>query len=144
MIHWNFQLNQFSHLKKSLKNLTPLIFLGFLWLSPWKKHTESPLCLHCNAPETIEHYLLFCRRYTTNRGKLITSLTKLGVPINLQNLLGGGEFPSHLQINITAALEVYLRESGQLYGLSQEWPYHQEGPMINTKHPYLPPEEAMK
>ena len=81
--------------------------------------TESPLCPQCRTPETISHYLLYCRRFAHCRNKLFSTIISLGIlTINKKILLGGGNFPESQQIKIAKALENYLKESGRLYGLA--------------------------
>ena len=38
------------------------------------KATDSPLCRRCRCPETVEHFLLHCQKYTTERHDLRQSL----------------------------------------------------------------------
>jgi len=40
---------------------------------------DSPLCSHCRAPETVEHYLLHCSRFSTQRSALRARLKR---PLN--------------------------------------------------------------
>ena len=80
---------------------------------------DSPLCSQCGIPETVSHYLLYCRSFSQSRNKLTSSLQKLGInTINKKILLGGGDLPQGLQFQIAKILETFLRESKRLYGLS--------------------------
>jgi ribonuclease HI len=50
-------------------------------------HVESPNCLACSCPETVEHYLLYCRRYTAQRNKLRASVFSASLPFHIRTLL---------------------------------------------------------
>ena len=118
--HWPWAYHKCRPIETAIARLR----IGHIELNDFlhrKDQAPSPLCTHCNVPETIEHYLLHCRRYTRSRRKLATTLRREGVAtINLQNLLGGGDYTSHQHTQITAALGIFLRESGRLYGLVHE------------------------
>ena len=47
---------------------------------------DSPKCVHCDERESVEHYLLLCRRYTKERTQLRRELGR--TPLNLITLLG--------------------------------------------------------
>uniref|UniRef100_A0A6M2CU45 Putative tick transposon n=1 Tax=Rhipicephalus microplus TaxID=6941 RepID=A0A6M2CU45_RHIMP len=51
----------------------------------------SPLCIFCNEIETIEHFFLFCRRYSYQRKKFLEApLDNLGIQVNVPVLLSFG------------------------------------------------------
>jgi len=50
------------------------------------KAIDSRNCLRCNEPETVEHYLLRCRRYQDERNRLREEIGRR--PFNLTTLLG--------------------------------------------------------
>ena len=43
----------------------------------WKLGVSSPLCLHCNEPETVSHFLLTCDKYDQHRQILFNKLSLL-------------------------------------------------------------------
>lgn len=53
----------------------------------WCKRAISPNCDLCGCPETVEHYLLICRRYNRPRASLATALKKTKQPLSLSSLL---------------------------------------------------------
>ena len=116
--HWPWA----NHKCRPIETAITRLRLGHVELNEFLHRThqrDSPTCTDCDTPETVEHYLLHCRRFTGSRQKLITALNKIGIIIiNIVNLLGGGEFSDHQQSRITEALGIYLRESGRLHGLN--------------------------
>lgn len=83
------------------------------------RQADSPLCQICRTPETIDHYLLTCRRYTPFRQSLYTSLNENGITgITKKTLLGGGNYDLQKQKIIIEAVGTYLKERGRLYGFS--------------------------
>ncbi|KAI0372153.1 hypothetical protein BV20DRAFT_940140, partial [Pilatotrama ljubarskyi] len=47
---------------------------------------SSPLCASCHVPETVDHYLRTCRRFSEPRHALRRSLGKK--PLTLKHVLG--------------------------------------------------------
>ena len=48
---------------------------------------EEAMCNICNTPETVEHFLLHCSKFTDERLCLLQKATEIGVTPNLYNLL---------------------------------------------------------
>ena len=78
------------------------------------KLCDSPLCA-CGSPETIEHLLLHCPQHALARVNLSNTLTRLNIPVTLQNLLGGGPYPSLIQNLIVDALAAFLSATNTLH-----------------------------
>lgn len=47
---------------------------------------DSPLCRKCGVPETIQHFILNCRRYCEQRAKLRESLAAKHLPFRLSDM----------------------------------------------------------
>ena len=77
---------------------------------------DTSLCI-CGVNDTIEHFLLQCRRYRRERGELEQQLQKICVPLTLRNLLGGGDFSDHIQYKIINATAQYLVETKRITNL---------------------------
>ena len=77
---------------------------------------SSPSCV-CGLSETIYHIMLQCSKYNQERSELLTKLAQIDVPLNLVNLLGGGDFSCSTQRAIVEHVGVYLRKIGKLYRL---------------------------
>ena len=55
--------------------------------------SNTPLCTSCNIDETVEHFLLHCKKYNSERKILIEKLNKLGISnLTLENILSGFNF----------------------------------------------------
>ena len=81
--------------------------------------SDTPLCQTCNTPETVDHYLLTCRRYAQNRRKLSNCLQEKGISsISKKILLGGGNYKPTEQKLITEAVGTYLKKTRRLNGMS--------------------------
>lgn len=48
---------------------------------------DSPHCETCEQPETTEHYLLLCRKYSADRQHMLASLRKLKIPRTTHDIL---------------------------------------------------------
>lgn len=53
----------------------------------WTGHRASNRCLKCKSPETVHHYIMACRRYTSLRSKLARKLAENGIAFTLSNAL---------------------------------------------------------
>ena len=75
----------------------------------WKiRACDSALCSHCVSPESVSHFLLHCRRYTSQRRKM---RYKVGVAAtSVPRLLSDAEVIPHTlrYIAETARFEKYL------------------------------------
>ena len=79
---------------------------------------DSPLCETCREPETVEHFLLKCRRYSYQRTRLETALNRLKITNpRISTLLGGGEHSPEEKVQITKAVGKFLKETGRLESL---------------------------
>ena len=74
---------------------------------------DSPLCAHCNVPETVSHFLLVCSHYDEARRVLRGKFQSLSVPLTLPNLLGCGEDSVALRRQLLRALCAYLVATGR-------------------------------
>ena len=54
---------------------------------------DSPDCAHCGVPETVDHYLLTCRRFTEQRARL---RSKIRCKLTVANLIGSKPPAAHL------------------------------------------------
>ena len=80
-------------------------------------HNENPNCNNCNTPETVEHYLMACRKYNQHRRKLFMALNKEGIQnINMRTLLGGSQTTQDKQKSIAEHLRTYIKESQRMNG----------------------------
>ena len=75
---------------------------------------DTPQCWFCVSVETIDHFLLSCPHYVSERLILQSTLHSLNVPFTLINLLGGGPYDSSIQSLIVSAVAVFLFDSGRL------------------------------
>ncbi|KDQ09212.1 hypothetical protein BOTBODRAFT_117520, partial [Botryobasidium botryosum FD-172 SS1] len=71
---------------------------------------DSPLCTHCRAPETVEHYLLHCSRYNAQRSRLRTCLKR---PLNSLHALLANSRGIHATVQ-------YVRDTNRLKHYSPE------------------------
>ena len=79
-------------------------------------HDEN--CSHCNVPESVQHFLIYCGKYQDIRGKLRTSLRQLGVTsFTVKILLGGGDFTKDTQKQIMDVVGKFLLETGVIDNL---------------------------
>ena len=69
------------------------------------------------AQETIYHIFLECPNYNHHRLVLQSQIKDLNVPLNMRNLLGGGEFDFKIQIEIVEIVSNYLFRIRKLYTL---------------------------
>ena len=78
----------------------------------------SNLCQECRAPETIEHFLLYCQKYDFERANLLHQLRKHNVfDLSVKTLLGAmGGSAQHYnkRRSIYAALSTFLLATGRL------------------------------
>lgn len=77
----------------------------------------SPLCHFCNAFETIDHYLLDCRRFSSLRKRTLQiAMRQLGLPLNTPELLSfGASVLGHSHRNVCIAIEKFLVESNRFH-----------------------------
>lgn len=84
------------------------------------KKADSSYCSYCNTEETIEHYLLECKKYDQPRNAfqwtIVTILKKIP-DFTLKLLLGGEDLQPSANTQITKALAIYLRATGRLEDL---------------------------
>ena len=79
------------------------------------KMVDSPNCLHCQVPETVEHFLLHCFRHHRARCILRQYLLGLGVRnMDVATLLGGGNFDMNVKEKVAKALIRFLLNTGKL------------------------------
>ena len=84
----------FSQLRLGLTSLNKYLFrIG---------REDSPECEICQQDETVEHYLLKCRRFTSERTTMLNSLPPNSNPVSLSTLLLG-------EAVTTRSVEEYIR-----------------------------------
>ena len=67
-------------------------------------------CQFCGGIETVEHFLLHCPRYYSDRVVLRSSLSCLGVrDMSVEVLLGGGAFSKDMKMKINKRVCEFLR-----------------------------------
>ena len=90
-------------------------------------HVDSPICERCATPETVEHYLTACKRYTRARSELIRSFRYHtnseirgkskdvallshpdAIPITLRYIAATNRFPLHTPNTLTQAIQATL------------------------------------
>ncbi|KAJ6497189.1 hypothetical protein C8R47DRAFT_972758, partial [Mycena vitilis] len=64
------------------------------------KAVDSPLCVRRRVPETVDHFLLTCRRYLPARHNLRREIKK---PLSLRTFLGDPANTTHLMNYVTAS-----------------------------------------
>ena len=79
---------------------------------------DSPLCQTCGSPESVDHYLIYCRKYSQARRKLFSTLQKRGIAASKKTLLGGGPHQEQDQKTILEGVVIFLKETGRLNGLA--------------------------
>lgn len=74
------------------------------------------LCLVCNEPETIDHFLLSCRRFSSLRRMYLNSIFhKLRLPLTTPNLLSFGASQDGTSRHaVLSALHKFIEASGRL------------------------------
>ena len=78
---------------------------------------ESNLCDFCVQCDTIEHYLMHCNQYTVIRSEMQSSFNQLGVPLNMTNVLLGGDFEENIQIKLHRIVIKFISMSGRIFQL---------------------------
>lgn len=78
--------------------------------------SASPLCQFCGEIETIEHFFLFCHRYSNQRKRcLVAPLQKLGLQINVPQILSfGGITLGYSHREVHSAVFDYIQETKRL------------------------------
>ena len=66
--------------------------------------TDRPVCTFCNCPQSVQHILIDCRRFYTERLPLIDSCTHLQLPFTLASVLGD------VDDNLHRVLFTFLRD----------------------------------
>ena len=75
--------------------------------------SDTELC-DCGQIETVDHYLLYCPLYQTQRRELSENLKTLSVPMTRKNLLGGGNFEAPRQFNVQSHFTSFLLSTGKI------------------------------
>ena len=75
---------------------------------------ESEICEACQVPETVQHFLLECERYSGIRDTMKRELLMLGVTFALGNLLLGGNFNNKTQCKINKIVLQYTVRTGRI------------------------------
>ena len=111
--HWPWSL----HKNRNVETVMAKLRIGH---ANFKEHqfrfnlSPTPLC-NCGEFEDIEHFMLFCPIYRRQRQNLVFKLNNMSVPINLKNLLGGGNFNESVQFKIIEYVSDYLKSIKKLY-----------------------------
>ena len=72
---------------------------------------DSPICEVCNVSEPIEHVLLNCVQYNSDRETLIKDIKKIVGPnivITVKVILGGGNLTRDKNVKIMKSFEKFL------------------------------------
>jgi ribonuclease HI len=77
---------------------------------------DSNLCT-CGQVESIEHFLLDCVNYQTDRNTLKQKLQSIGINFTIKDILGGGPHSSSVQKNIVNHVANYLLSTNKLWDL---------------------------
>ena len=78
--------------------------------------SNTEMCPDCLVPDTIEHFLLYCQKYSNHRTKLITAIRNItNNHINTSLLLGSK--PDHKRYKILQKTATYIKDTGQLNNL---------------------------
>ena len=78
------------------------------------KMIDEPNCIHCQVPETIKHFLLYCHRPNSARCVLRQNLLVLGITnVTVSILLGGGNFDKGIKEKISNILIKFLLNTGK-------------------------------
>jgi hypothetical protein len=76
---------------------------------------ENDICTHCQATETIQHYLLECPGYQLSRHIMKQKLTAIGINIvTLKIILGGEESYSDRYKLILRIVMEYIKATDRL------------------------------
>ena len=76
---------------------------------------ESNLCEECKAPETVEHFILYCKKYNDERANMIRKLRNCNVfGLSLKVLLCGSVKYYKRRRVIYQALSTCLLASGRV------------------------------
>lgn len=106
-----------NHQARSLETAMARLRLGHVGLM---KHMnrfqmrDTPQCDCGQAEETVEHFLLGCRIHGVHRSKLQSEIALIKVDFNLKNLLGGGLYPEHIQLQIVEHVGRFLANTSKL------------------------------
>lgn len=76
----------------------------------------SPLCPFCAEPETIDHFLLFCRRFSHLRKRLLQiPFHQLGLPVSSAVVLSiGASLLGRSDRSVRSAVQNFLQETQRL------------------------------
>ena len=74
---------------------------------------DSPLCPHCNTRETVEHFLLGCRKYTHERHELRLAIGRRHGALNRRTLLAT---PKHFN-----ALFLFIKQTKRFKTYTDEF-----------------------
>ena len=110
--HWPWT----SHKMRSIETGLAKLRIGHVGLMSHLARfnmSDTHLC-PCNNTETVEHFLMQCPLYEDIRTEMYLKLNSLNVPMNIRNVLGGGEYNIHKQKKIQDAIASFLINSGRL------------------------------
>lgn len=106
-----------SHESKRIETIVSRLRIGHVGV---KNHlsrfnmSDTEKCARCDQPETIEHFLIDCTVYSTQRQKFKSELAELKVAFTLRNVLCfGNQSTADLQ-KILGALAEFIRGSGRM------------------------------
>ena len=79
---------------------------------------ETESCSQCNCPETIDHYLLECKRYEQQRNVMKRKMTELDITeLTLKMLLGGMEKNVRINKKIIEITVQYIKDTNRIDSL---------------------------
>lgn len=75
---------------------------------------DSDMCYNCGQPETIEHLILRCPKYQTQRRSLQQSHTQLNIDFTLKNILCFGNQDTRTLEKLLVALATFLKGTDRI------------------------------
>ena len=98
----------FGNRKSQIMHVRLRLHCSSLGSDLYRNHlADSDICIGCNTPETVKHYLLHCNKYSNIRAQ---SISTIDVAVNIDILLKG--CPMYDDItngNIFRVVQEYIR-----------------------------------
>ena len=114
LYHYGSRFSQMSHTRIRVKfsNLNFHLFNYNL--------VTSPNCIHCNLPETPNHYFFICTQYSVERNEMLQKITRIlqthriNNKITLDLILHGSKKLSYtLNAQLFESVHCFIRKSGR-------------------------------
>lgn len=81
-----------------------------------RNYSKDENCCFCKGPETREHYLFFCRRFSKARDTFAEELNTIGINISdldEVSLLGNNDFKPEMNILMQISLQKFVIATGR-------------------------------